>query len=125
MAKKDVSVIDALEELEAKESQGQRTEGAIGREEGQEGQLIPAQALASPLAQMLQKPIEEVEDLLRLFKAAKRPAEIFAYASDCSVPVWLDWFVKLSPKKVNVSGKMDVRAVFANLGPAQKGVVDV
>jgi len=119
MAKKDVSVaspvsvIDALEELEAKESQGQ------------EGQLIPAQALASPLAQMLQKPIEEVEDLLRLFKAAKRPAEIFAYASDCSVPVWLDWFVKLSPKKVNVSGKMDVRAVFANLGPAQKGVVDV
>ena len=144
--KKTMTVIDSLEELEKQEQLGGSLRGDAPDEAvvsvvtSQHGEAVRQDSLggqgclvslnrqssshsskASPvLAELLRKPVEDMSDLLQLFKAAKSPSEVYAYASDVPVPVWLDWFVKLSPKKVEMKGQMDVRAVFANLGPAVK-----
>jgi len=64
-----------------------------------------------------------IDSIVEIFKMAKEPAQILGYAKDCSVPVWLDWLVKLSPKQVKLGGQVDIRAVFANLGPQRRGAV--
>lgn len=61
-----------------------------------------------------------VDNILSIFQSAKQPTEILSYAKDCSTPVWLDWIIKLTPKKINHSGQIDLRAAFINLGPPQK-----
>jgi hypothetical protein len=80
-------------------------------------QVAVASQGPSSLAALLREPVESLEDVAKLFKAAKSAAEVYSYAQDCSTPVWLDWLVKLSPKQVKMSGQMDVRAAFVNLGP--------
>ena len=65
----------------------------------------------------------DIDGIIKLFQTAKAPGEILCYAKDCSVPVWLDWMVKLSPKKFSGSVNMDVRGVFANLGPVAKRTI--
>jgi hypothetical protein len=84
-----------------------------------QGELAPVAPVA-PVAQLLQKPIQGIEEIKDLFLAAKGSAEVYAYAADCSMPVWLDWMVKLSPKQMKVSGQLDHRAVFASLGPVKR-----
>jgi hypothetical protein len=132
--KKTMTVIDSLEELEKQEQRSfapSSTDGAVvSVVTSRVGQSSPVSLNGqgtsvslidkNGLAGLLGKPVEDMSDLLQLFKVAKSPSEIYAYASDVPVPVWLDWFVKLSPKKVEMKGQMDVRAVFANLGPAAK-----
>lgn len=65
------------------------------------------------------KPLS-VDNILSIFQSAKQPTEILSYAKDCSTPVWLDWIIKLTPKKINHSGQIDLRAAFVNLGPPKK-----
>lgn len=61
-----------------------------------------------------------VESVLQIFLNAKTESEIAGYASDCPVPVWLNWLIKLAPKRLDVDSRMDVRAIFATLGPVER-----
>lgn len=110
----DYSLIDILDELDEAED----ANGAIDAE-------VPvapptAAPAASVVREILARPLDNLEDIAKVFRAAMTPAKLLAYAQDCSTPVWLDWMIKLSPKQMKVSGQMDIRAAFLNLGPPSR-----
>jgi hypothetical protein len=113
-----IDILDDLEDAEEVDGPGQFAVSVAGLVSSEVS--APSSQGPSSLATLLKQPVESLEDVSKLFKAAKSAAEIYSYAQDCSTPVWLDWLVKLSPKQVKMSGQMDIRAAFVNLGPPRK-----
>jgi hypothetical protein len=54
------------------------------------------------------------------FMAAKDPDEVLQQAKAMHFPVWLDYFIKMSPKEVQVKGQLDVRSLVAQMGPVSR-----
>ena len=70
---------------------------------------------ASPTA------VQEASRSIRAaFIAGKDPAEILQFARSLPPLMWLDYFIKLSPKEVEIKGSFDVRKMVAQMGPIQR-----
>ena len=80
----------------------------------------PATRFNKELAVAVPQKLSTLEDIQNIWLSSRSPAEIAFQAQTMPFGVWMDYAIKLSPKKVDVKGQMDVRAVFANLGPAVK-----
>ena len=85
-------------------------------------QTVPAHELevvntmaASPTA------VQEASRSIRAaFIAGKDPAEILQFARSLPPLMWLDYFIKLSPKEVEIKGSFDIRKMVAQMGPIQR-----
>jgi hypothetical protein len=63
---------------------------------------------------------EAAQRVKAAFFASKRPEEIRLFAANLPLLTWLDYFIKLQPKEVQVKGQFDVRQMIAQLGPVRR-----
>ncbi len=63
---------------------------------------------------------DRAREIKAAFFNAKSLAEVGNLAKGMHFSVWLDYFVKMCPKEVQVKGQMDVRTLVAQLGPISK-----
>jgi len=67
------------------------------------------------------KGIQEMAQNVRAaFLSSKSPEEIRMFASGLPLMTWLDYFIKLQPKEVQVKGQFDIRQMIAQLGPVNR-----
>ena len=76
---------------------------------------VPEQIDSTPAG--LQTTAREIK---AAFFAGKSVDEVFFHAQNMSFPAWLDFFIKLSPKEVQVKGQMDIRQLVGQMGPIQR-----
>jgi hypothetical protein len=76
--------------------------------------------VAVPLDMELPATLEGIDSIRHLWLSARSPSEVAVQAKTLPFGVWMDYAIKLSPKNVNVNAKIDMRAVFAKLGPVKK-----
>lgn len=62
----------------------------------------------------------KAREIRAAFMSAKSTEEVYHMAQAMSFPAWLDFFIKLSPKEVQVKGQMDIRQITAQLGPINR-----
>ena len=69
---------------------------------------------------ILPQKIDSLDDIRNIWLSAREPAEIAAEATSMPFAIWIDYAIKLSPKQMKLSGQVDMRAAFMNLGPPHR-----
>lgn len=80
-----------------------------------EAPAVPAKVDTSPSG--IQARAREIR---AAFFNAKSVNEVAQQAAAMHFPVWLDYFIRMSPKEVEVKGQFDIRSLVAQMGPIQK-----
>jgi len=89
-------------------------------------EFLPEPSLPTnrPAVQIVDLGPQAVQELSRkvkiAFLSAKSPEQVFVEAQAMSFATWLDTFIKLSPKELQVKGQFDVRSLMAQMGPIQR-----
>ena len=63
---------------------------------------------------------EKSRSIRAAFLAARSLDEVYMQAKGMHFITWLDYFIKMMPKEVQVKGSFDIRQMIAQLGPIQR-----